>query len=78
MSDANDNRSIRRNGKSRRELLRIAGAAGTVAAAGFPLVSVARADTAKLKIGYISCMSGPRTDFGATAPWVLDRIKAAN
>ena len=42
----------------------------------FPLVGVARADSAKLKIGYIACMSGPRTDFGITAPWVLDRVKA--
>ena len=52
------------------------GAAGRAAATGFPLVSVARADSAKLKIGYIGCMSGPRTDFGVTAPWVLDRVKA--
>ena len=75
MSDSTQNRNARRNGKSRREVLRMAGAAGA-AAAGFPLVGVARADTAKLKIGYISCMSGPRTDFGITAPWVLDRVKA--
>ena len=76
MSDSTQNRNARRNGKSRREVLRMAGAAGA-AAAGFPLVGVARADLAKLKIGYISCMSGPRTDFGVTAPWVLDRVKAA-
>ena len=54
----------------------MAGTAGAAAAAGFPLVSVTRADSAKLKIGYIACMSGPRTDFGATAPWVLERVKA--
>ena len=75
MSDNTQNRNARRNGKSRREVLRMAGAAGA-AAAGFPLVGVARADSAKLKIGYIACMSGPRTDFGITAPWVLDRVKA--
>ena len=75
MSDSTQNRNARRNGKSRREVLRMAGAAGA-AAAGFPLVGVARADSAKLKIGYIACMSGPRTDFGITAPWVLDRVKA--
>jgi len=65
MSDSTQNRNARRNGKSRREVLRMAGAAGA-AAAGFPLVGVARADSAELKIGYISCMSGPRTDFGVT------------
>jgi branched-chain amino acid transport system substrate-binding protein len=76
MSDSTQDRNTRRNGKSRREVLRMAGTGGAAAAVGFPLVGVARADSAKLKIGYISCMSGPRTDFGATAPWVLDRIKA--
>ena len=76
MSDSTQNRNARRNGKSRREVLRMAGAAGAAATVGFPLVGVARADTAKLKIGYIACMSGPRTDFGITAPWVLDRVKA--
>ncbi len=76
MSDSTQNRNARRNGKSRREVLRMAGATGAAAAAGFPLVGVARADSAKLKIGYIACMSGPRTDFGITAPWVLDRVKA--
>ena len=29
------------------------------------MLGVARADSATLKIGYIACMSGPRTDFGA-------------
>jgi branched-chain amino acid transport system substrate-binding protein len=76
MSDSTQDRNTRRNGKSRREVLRMAGTGGAAAAVGFPPVGVARADSAKLKIGYISCMSGPRTDFGATAPWVLDRIKA--
>ncbi len=76
MSDSTQDRNMRRNGKSRREVLRMAGTAGAAAAAGFPLVSVARADSAKLKIGYIACMSGPRTDFGITAPWVLERVKA--
>jgi hypothetical protein len=53
MSDSTQNRNARRNGKSRREVLRMAGAAGAAATVGFPLVGVARADSAKLKIGYI-------------------------
>jgi len=62
--------------RSRREVLRMGGLAGAAAATGFPLVSIARAQSSTLKIGYISCMSGPRTDFGATDPWVLERVKA--
>ena len=61
---------------NRREVLRMGGVAGLAAATGFPLVSVARADSSTLKIGYIACMSGPRTDFGAVDPWVIDRVKA--
>ena len=65
-----------RTGKSRRDVLRMAAAGGAAAAGSFPLVGIARADDAKLKIGYIACMSGARTDFGAADPWVLDRVKA--
>ena len=54
---------------------RLGGAAG-LAASGFPIVNIARADSATLKVGYIGCMSGPRTDFGAATPWVLERVKA--
>jgi branched-chain amino acid transport system substrate-binding protein len=61
---------------SRRDVLRLGGAASLAAATGFPLVNVARADSASLKIGYISNMSGPRLDFGATDSWVLERVKA--
>jgi branched-chain amino acid transport system substrate-binding protein len=61
---------------SRRDVLRMGGAAGLAAATGYPLVNVARADSSTLKIGYIACMSGPRTDFGAADPWVFDRVKA--
>ncbi len=62
---------------NRRDVLRMGGAAGLAAATSFPLINVARADSATLKVGYIGCMSGPRTDFGATTPWVLERVKAA-
>jgi branched-chain amino acid transport system substrate-binding protein len=62
--------------RSRRDVLKIGGAASLAAATGFPLVNIARADNAVLKIGYISCMSGPRTDFGAVDPWVIERIKS--
>ncbi len=77
MSDFTQSRKVRGSGKSRRDVLRLGGAAGVAAVTGFPLVNVARADNATLKIGYIGCMSGPRTDFGAADPWVLDRVKAA-
>jgi branched-chain amino acid transport system substrate-binding protein len=62
---------------NRRDVLRMGGAAGLAAATSFPLINIARADSATLKVGYIGCMSGPRTDFGATTPWVLERVKAA-
>ena len=62
--------------KSRRDVLLMGGAASVAAAANFPLVNVVRADNAKLKIGFIGCMSGNRTDFGAADPWVLERVKA--
>lgn len=61
---------------SRRDVLRLTGLAGAAAATGFPLVNIARADSSTLKIGFIACMSGPRTDFGAADPWVIDRVKA--
>ncbi len=77
MADFTKARKVRGSGKSRRDVLRLGGAAGVAAVTGFPLVNVARADNATLKIGYIGCMSGPRTDFGAADPWVLDRVKAA-
>jgi len=76
MRNINPPRNSKGRRASRRDVLRMGGAAGLAAATGFPLVGVARADSATLKIGYISCMSGPRTDFGAATPWVLDRIKA--
>lgn len=50
--------------------------AGIAMAAGFPMPSIARADARSIKIGYIGCLSGPRKDFGAATPWVLDRVKA--
>ena len=73
MSDLTNGRGIR---KSRRDVLLMGGAASVAAAANFPLVNVVRADDAKLKIGFIGCMSGNRTDFGAADPWVLERVKA--
>ena len=63
-------------GTSRRSLLKAAGAAGVAAVGSFPMPGIARADSRSLKIGYIGCMSGPRTDFGAAGPWTLDRVKA--
>jgi branched-chain amino acid transport system substrate-binding protein len=77
MVNARSPRMTARRNRSRREVLRMGGLAGAAAATGFPLVSIARAQSSTLKIGYISCMSGPRTDFGATDPWVLERVKAA-
>jgi branched-chain amino acid transport system substrate-binding protein len=67
--------NTRNSGKSRRDILRLGGAASIAAAGSFPLVGVARADNDRLKIGYIACMSGARTDFGAADPWVLERVK---
>jgi branched-chain amino acid transport system substrate-binding protein len=60
---------------SRRKFINTGGAAGLVTAAGLPMPSIVRADARTLKIGYIGCMSGPRTDFGAAGPWTLDRVK---
>jgi branched-chain amino acid transport system substrate-binding protein len=76
MSDSSRPLKTHSAGKSRRDVLRMGGAVSVAAATSFPLVGVARADNATLKIGYIACMSGARTDFGATDPWVLDRVKA--
>lgn len=64
-------------GVTRREILKGAGAAAVATSSSVPLVSVARADNRTIKIGYISCMSGPRADFGATDPWVLERVRSA-
>ena len=44
MSDFTQYRKVRGNGKSRRDVLRLGGAAGVAAVTGFPLVNVARAE----------------------------------
>jgi branched-chain amino acid transport system substrate-binding protein len=76
MSKIRSPRNTRSGRTSRRDVLRLGGLAGAAAAAGFPLVNIARADSSTLKIGFIGCMSGARTDFGAADPWTLDRVKA--
>jgi len=76
MSKIHSPRNTRSGRTSRRDVLRLGGLASAAAATGFPLVSIARADSSTLKIGFIGCMSGPRTDFGAADPWTLDRVKA--
>ena len=59
---------------NRRTFLRTAGVMGFATAAG-PLVSVARAQTRTLKIGYIGAQSGMRANFGETTPWAIERIR---
>ncbi len=60
---------------NRRTFLRTAGVMGFATAAG-PLVSVARAQTRTLKIGYIGAQSGMRANFGETTPWAIERIRS--
>lgn len=61
---------------TRRDILKAGGAAALGAASSVFSFNTARAESRTIKIGYISCMSGPRADFGATDPWVLERVKA--
>ena len=63
-------------GISRRAFLQKSAVAGVAAAAGVPLVSVARAQTRTLRIGYMGAQSGMRANFGETTPWAVERVKA--
>ena len=63
-------------GVSRRAFLKTGAVTGLAAAAGMPLVSVARAQTRTLKIGYMGAQSGMRANFGETTPWAIERIRA--
>ena len=62
-------------GISRRAFLQTSAVAGVAAAAGVPLVSVARAQTRTLKIGYMGAQSGMRANFGETTPWAIERVR---
>ena len=58
----------------RRRLLKQGGlAALSAAAAQLPLVNIARAQSATIKIGYIAAHSGWMAQFNSTDDWVLDR-----
>ena len=50
---------------------------GTASAAGLLAApSISRAENRAIKIGYITAMSGPRAEFGASDPWMLDQVNA--
>lgn len=51
---------------------------GTAAAATGLLStpSILRAASRDIRIGYITALSGPRAEFGASDPWMLEQIKA--
>ncbi|MDE1950546.1 MAG: ABC transporter substrate-binding protein [Burkholderiales bacterium] len=64
----------RQNQASRRRVLEIAAAAPL---ASLPMFNIARAAGSKIKIGYITALSGVRANFGEADLWTLEKIKAA-
>ncbi|MFN3954766.1 MAG: ABC transporter substrate-binding protein [Pararhodobacter sp.] len=49
--------------------------AGSAAAAGLLAApSVARAQNRRIRIGYITALSGPRAEFGASDPWMVEQV----
>lgn len=47
--------------------------AGTAATAGvLSAPSILRAQDRTIRIGYITALSGPRAEFGASDPWTLE------
>lgn len=59
---------------SRRNALK--GIAASAGAAAIGLPSIARAKTeGTIRIGYIDQLTGARSNFGETAPWVVDQVK---
>lgn len=68
--------NVTKTGMRRRDLLKTAGAAaGALAASNFPLVNIARADSSVIKIGHLSLMTGARSSWGLSTPWVIERIR---
>lgn len=59
------------NRLSRRSFL----ASGSAAAGLLAAPSIARAAARELRIGYITALSGPRAEFGASDPWMLEQIQ---
>lgn len=59
------------NRLSRRSFL----ASGSAAAGLLAAPSIARAAAMELRIGYITALSGPRAEFGASDPWMLEQIQ---
>lgn len=56
---------------TRRSLL--VGSAASVGMLSAP--SIVRAASRDIRIGYISALSGPRAEFGASDPWMLEQVK---
>ena len=51
--------------------------AGSAAAAGLLAAPrVVRAESRVIRIGYITALSGPRAEFGASDPWMLEQVNA--
>lgn len=51
----------------------LAGSAATAGLLAAP--SISRAENRSIKIGYITALSGPRAEFGASDPWMLEQIQ---
>jgi branched-chain amino acid transport system substrate-binding protein len=67
--------SGKKSSTTRRSILKATGVGGLAAVTGIPLINIARAQSQSIKIGFISCLSGVRADFGAADPWVVERIR---
>jgi branched-chain amino acid transport system substrate-binding protein len=50
-------------------------ATGTAAAGLLAAPAIVRAQARELRIGYITALSGPRAEFGASDPWMLEQIQ---
>src|SRR2546425_5486884 len=61
---------------TRRTFLKTGSVLGLAAASGVS-VSVARAQSRTIKIGYIGAQSGIGANFGEATPWTVERIRAA-
>jgi branched-chain amino acid transport system substrate-binding protein len=66
-----------RVGISRRTFLKAGGGITLSAASNLGQVSVARAQSRTIKVGFIGAQSGMRANFGETTSWTIERIQAA-
>jgi len=62
---------------TRRTFLKTGSVVGLAAASGVSAVSVTRAQSRTIKIGYIGAQSGIGANFGEATAWTVERIRAA-